>query len=106
MEQSWKNFRKEKRVAVRVPVVMEVIGTKGQPGVLESFVEDISGHGFRLSLAGKQPTPVHLSAGERYQIWISFSRNKLRGIIEVVWKNDDFCGVRFLEREKGWLVNT
>ena len=116
MVNNWKIQRKEGRVNVRVPVEIELFdGDCQERHVLKTFAENISSHGFRFLLqcengdneGEEQVTdlPEDFHVGKEYEVNIRYGGKQLKGIIKVVWKNHNVCGVHFEEREKGWLIN-
>jgi hypothetical protein len=105
MLNNWKIQRKEGRVAVQVPLLLDVLDEHDNPLELHLVAENVSRDGFRFSLNG-QPEPLlfDFKVGREYEITIRYARKRLKGIIAVIWKNDLYCGVRFVERDKGWIV--
>jgi len=105
MSNNWKVQRKEGRVAVKVPISLHLLDENDDPRTLDIVAENVSREGFRFSLNGKDdPVPYDFKIGREYEVTIQYARKKLKGIIAIVWKNDYYCGVRFVERERGWIV--
>lgn len=104
---SWKINRKEGRVAVKVPIRMEILGgpNVGKAHPFDAFAEDISRNGFRLYIPPDTATPVELAAGCQYDVRIEFGNKRMNGMIQVVWVNETSYGIEFMERDKGWIIN-
>lgn len=105
MSNNWKVQRKEGRVAVKVPISLQLLDENDDSRTLDVVAENVSHDGFRFSLNGTNgQSPYEFKIGREYEVTIQYARKKLKGIIAVVWKNDYYCGVRFVERERGWIV--
>ena len=105
MSNNWKVQRKEGRVAVKVPISLHLLDENDDPRTLDIVAENVSREGFRFSLNGAgEQIAYDFKIGREYEVTIQYARKKLKGIIAIVWKNDYYCGVRFVERERGWIV--
>ncbi len=105
MSNNWKVQRKEGRVAVKVPISLQLLDENDDPQTLDIVAENVSRDGFRFAVNGQEgPNAYEFKLGREYEVTIQYAKKKLKGIIAVVWKNDYYCGVRFVERERGWIV--
>ncbi len=106
MVNNWKIQRKEGRVAVRMPITLE-LETPDNDGfvVMESVAENISRDGFLLSIKPDEEHPFNFQVGQQYPVHIRYGRKKLKATIRIMWTDTERYGVMFVEREKGWIVN-
>jgi len=104
MNNNWKIQRRDARVAVKVPMVMEILDSGMAPHPIDIVAENISRDGFRFLAPQVEEDSVKLVSGEEYEVRIGFAKKSIRGIIRIVWQKDGYMGVRFIERERGWIV--
>jgi len=97
--------RRECRVPLRVPILLEVLADSRLPCFFQSIAEDISRSGFRLDLGAEDQFPAALELKRAYRATVTFGGKALEAVIEFVWRRRDRCGIRFLAREKGWIIN-
>jgi len=105
MIKNWGIQRKKGRVALAVPIIIEVIKDKGSPMIIDTVADDISRDGFRMSLDESVEKTVLLEAGKEYRVVIMFGSQKINGLIKIMWKSKDQYGVHFVQRDKGWIVS-
>lgn len=104
MYNNWKIQRRDARVAVKVPMVLEVLDHGMAPHPLDIVAENISRDGFRFLLPEQGPEAIQLVSGRDYEVRIAYAKKSIRGIIKIVWEKDGYMGVRFIEKERGWIV--
>lgn len=97
--------RRECRVPLRVPILLEVLAGGRLPLFFESVAEEISRSGFRLDLGAEDQFPSALELKRAYRATVTFGGKALEAVIEFVWRRRERCGIRFLAREKGWIIN-
>lgn len=97
--------RKEKRVPIRMPLLLEVIKDGRPPVYLESFTGDVSGGGLQLDLGLQEQLPDGLKLQDPYPATIKIRSHYVRTLLEFVWLEGNRCGIRLLEREGRWVVN-
>jgi hypothetical protein len=105
MHNGWNLRRKEIRVAVSLPVFLEVDGEHCGLVIIESMAQDISRDGFRLDLGALAVLPPGVQLGRAYPVTLTFGLKAIRAVVEFVWENNGRCGLRFVERDKSWLIN-
>jgi hypothetical protein len=105
MSNNWKIQRKEARVSIRVPMTMEFMDENDTIRSVAIVAENVSRDGFRFNFEEQDGAPFEFKVGREYEVSLAFGRRKVKGIISIVWKSADVHGVRFVEREKGWVVN-
>ena len=97
--------REELRVAVRVPVVLEVTGDRGEVFFLDSVTADVSRSGCRLDLGGPALFPNWLELGKPFRASLNFGRQTLDAWVAVIWQHGVQCGIQFVDRDKHWVMN-
>ena len=95
--------RRERRVALRLPVRLELEAGPGPPAVVEGWAEDLSGHGFRFRPdGGEVPGPLGLE--RPYPAEVTIGRKTLSTVVEFVWCAGGCWGVRLWQRDRAWPV--
>ncbi len=102
-EQYWP--REELRVAVRVPVMVEITGDRGEVVFLDTVTTDVSRSGCRLDLGGPADLPNWLELGKPFRASLNFGQQTLDAWIAVIWQYGAQCGVQFVDRDKHWVMN-
>jgi hypothetical protein len=97
--------REELRVAVRVPVMVEITGDRGEVYFLDSVTADVSRSGCRLELGASADLPRWLELGKPFRASLNFGRQTLDAWVAVIWQHGAQCGIQFVDRDKQWLVN-
>lgn len=105
MSQQWKVNRRERRVNISMPVSMEVVNDQGEKQSLESQAENLSCNGFRIRLPGNELQTAQFRVGEEYVVRLSYYKQKVRGVVQVIWCNPEACGFRFIDHGGGWLIS-
>ena len=105
MNNNWNVRRKEPRIAVSMPVQVEIKSDDELVIFMESVAENFSRTGFRLLAGESEDLLDGLQVDKPYRCRLTFGRKEVRATIAVVWRQEHRCGFRIIERETGWVVN-
>jgi hypothetical protein len=95
--------RRETRLALRLPVRLELEDGRDPPAAVDGWAEELSGHGFRLRLDGT-PLPDWVELERPYPARLAVGRGVMSTMIEFVWRADGCWGVRFWQQDRVWPV--
>jgi hypothetical protein len=105
MVKSWGIQRKISRVALNVPIHVEVLDSDPPVEPFNALAEDISRDGFRIKADTDDASMSGLAVGKRFRVIMAFGKRKLNATIEIMWRNETHIGVHFIERDKGWIIS-
>jgi len=105
MVKSWGIQRKNSRVALSLPLRVEGQDTESPVKPFDTVAEDISRDGFRIRVNPEEEPPGPLEAGRDYPVILVYGKRRLKAIIRIMWRNESHIGIRFVERDKGWIIS-